>query len=167
MDSSVIRPSVRIHDEEGLPRVSERISTHELYSLRDTLSPALRVAFRLLEEAIDRVDDAISLLRDGDQIGSDDQINRLQALLPELFCCRSLGDAFGAIVGAVHHGIKNMGGAPLDEQKLIALRQVLKTVHSEPFLAFDEAVDAIIGLEEIGFVVEPSEFEKLADFLDD
>ena len=166
-DRGIRDAKVSINKEERFVRANERISTEALYSAKEVLSPQLGNVFRLLEEAIKRLDSAMQHFKDGKAMKSDDEINRLRALLPELFCCSALGDGFGATIGAIHHGIVNLGGAPLEELQLIELRKVIRRLQTEPFLSFEEAIDQQIVLEDVGFVVEPKEIDKLADFLND
>jgi hypothetical protein len=147
--------------------VSNQIETKTLYPVSQELRPELTTAFRLIEEGLALVALAIKEEREGDMISSDDAINRLQALLPELFCCRSISDGFGAIINAVYHSIQNMQGTPLNADQLHALRKILNRVNTEPFLTYEEAVDEIITLEKVGFEVEPSYFKYAADVLDE
>lgn len=146
---------------------SKKIDISELYPLSSELRPELSTAFALLDEGLHDVSVAIEMQNIGDMISSDDAINRLQALLPELFCCRSLGDGFGSIISAIYQSITNMHGNPLNAKQLSALQVVLKRVQSEPFLEFNEAVDEIMALEDAGFEVEPSYYAYAADMLDD
>ena len=137
----------------------------DLYPLRDTLKPELTTAFRLLDETLERIKDAIDAQRRDDLIASDDALQRLQMLLPELFCCRTLGDGFGAIINAIYHGLRNRQGQPLQKNQVIAIGQALRKIRSEPFLEFEEAVEHIMAMEDTELMVEPAEFEYLQDLL--
>lgn len=147
--------------------ISDRkITIFELYPLSNELRPELPVAFTLLKEGLQYVSDAIDMQNKGDIISSDDAIHRLQALLPELFCCRSLSDGFGSIISAVYHSISKMNGIPLNTSQLSAVKRVLNRISTEPFLEFSEAVDEIMTLEDAGFEVEPPYYDYAADMLD-
>lgn len=160
-----------IHDIETVAdifRISgKKIDISELYPLSSELRPELSTAFALLDEGLQHVSTAIEMQIISDMISSDDAINRLQALLPELFCCRSLSDSFGSIISAVYQSITNMHGNPLNAKQLSAVKAVLKRARSEPFLEFNEAVDEIMALEDAGFEVEPSYYAYAADMLDE
>lgn len=147
--------------------INRLISTEELYPLSSEIRPELARAFELINEGVAYLSNAITMLDEGDLLSSDDYINRLQALLPEIFCCRSIGDGFGEIINAVFHSIANKQGAPLNNTELQAIKNILKRISTEPFISTEDAVDEIIKIEEVGFEVEPSHFKFLADMLDD
>jgi len=149
------------------PSKNKDIPTKDLYPLREEHSPVLTSAFRLLEEGSKQIEEAIKMDRDGDRIGSDNALMSFHALLPELFCCRSLSDGFGAIVNAMFHGINNFDGNPLNGQQLQALLNTLGRIQTEPFLEFNEAVEQIMTMEDVGFIVEPREFEYLSELLNE
>lgn len=161
------RPSKLEHLKAAPKSLSERpIDIEDLYPSSPVLRPELVTAFRLLEEGLKQITHAVDAEKEGDRISSDDAIHRLQALLPELFCCRTIGDGFGAIINAVYHAIINMKGTPLNARQLHFLNKVLRRISTEPFLQFNEAVDEIISLEEVGFEVEPSHYKYAADILE-
>ena len=91
----------------------------------------------------------------------------MQGLLPELFCCRSLGDGFGIVVNGLMCAFQNLAGIPLRRDQAEKVRQTLIKLRSEPFLRADDAVQTIDVLEEVGLVLEPAEFNYLADILDE
>ena len=100
-----------------------------------------------------------------DLISSDDSIQRFQALLPELFCCRGLGDGFGAVINSIFHAIGNMDDTPMNESQLRAILNILRRIYTEPFIEYDEAVEEIMHLETVGFEVSPPYFKFVADLL--
>lgn len=144
-----------------------QIETKQLYPLSHELRPELATSFSLLAEGLEYINDAINAQNEGDLISSDDFIHRLQALLPELFCCRSIGDGFGAIINAIYHSLTNMKGIALNIPQLEAIKRGLRRISTEPFLEFGEAVDEIIHLQDVGFEPEPSYFKYAADLLDE
>ncbi len=144
-----------------------RMSIDELYSVPEAITPELNLALRLLGNCLNDVDHALSAIRSGNQIVSDDAMQRVQALLPELFNARVLGDGFGAIINATLCSLENMHGVPFNEQQIQIIRQILERIRSEPFMNFSAAVEEIMKLENAGFVVEPVAFEYLADWLDE
>jgi hypothetical protein len=160
------KPTVHITtSEESLsPR---QIETKSLYPLSPDLRPELAVAFNLVNEGLKHITEAINAESKADRISSDDAIHRLQALLPELFSCRSIGDGFGSIISAIYQSIANMQGAPLSPRQLQAIKKVLSRINTEPFLELGEAVDEIMSLEDAGFEVEPSYYKYAADMLDE
>lgn len=146
---------------------ARRITTEELYSDFENVSPELNSAVRLLSLSLEHMDRALQAHRDNDSIEADDATQRMQALLPELFCFRSLGDGFGIVVNSLLCGFQNLAGIPLQREQLEKVRQTLVKLRSEPFLREADAVKAVTALEQVGFVVEPPEFEYLADLLDE
>lgn len=142
------------------------IPTEDLYPVRDRFNSALSSAFQLLRESLDHINESVRML-DEDLMSSDDALQKFQALLPELFCCRDLGDGFGAIISSIYHAINNMTGTPLNESQLIAIRNILKRIHSEPFIGYEEAVEEIMLLESAGFEVALPHFKFVADLLNE
>lgn len=142
------------------------IPTEDLYPIREQYNPTLSTAIKLLEEGIDLIKESVRMFFDGDWISSDDAMQRFQALLPELFCCRDLGDSFGAIISSIYHAINNMK-APLNESQLRAILDILKRIHTEPFIEYEEAVEEILHLESAGFEVSPPHFKFVADLLNE
>lgn len=143
------------------------VRIESLYPASNDLRPELAKAFELLTEGISILDKSILSFEENDLISSDDYTNRCRALLPELFCCRSLSEGFASIINAAFHSIANMQGLPLDKLQLTAMRNILKRLYSEPFIGIDEAIDEIITLEEVNLDVEPNHFKYLADLLDE
>lgn len=156
--------SVRISPSEG-PKSDSAVSTRDLYPLRAELNPQLSTALQLLDEGIEHLNSAVAMFAEDDVLSSDDALQRFQALLPELFCCRDLGDGFGAIVSAIYHVLKNLEGNPLNPNQLQAIRNIVRRLSTEPFIGFDEATDEIMSLDDAGLRVEPSHFRFLADLL--
>ena len=127
---------------------------------------SLRAAVRLLDDAIVLVDEAISCEADGDIILADDAIQRMRALLPELFCCRTLGDGFGATVNGIHFSLANRHGRPLDASQMKALGASLRLLRKKPFVTLEDAIGAIDSLEDRGLLVGPEEIGVLAGITD-
>jgi hypothetical protein len=142
-----------------------RIPLSELYPLTHELKPELGAAISLLEEGINHIDVAINMIIENDIISSDDAIQRFQALLPELFCCRNLGDGFGAIVTSIFNSLTNLEGVPANLEQLEVIRKITARILTEPFIVFDEAVDEIMLFEKVGLISESSHFEFIADLL--
>jgi hypothetical protein len=159
-------PPVRITPLEGEVSTGQ-IETKSLYPLSQEVRPELAAAFTLLSEGLKHIANAINAETKGDRISSDDAVHRLQALLPELFCCRSISDGFGSIVSAVYQSLANMQGGFVNSGQLQALKKALSRIDTEPFLEFGEAVDEIMTLEEAGFEVEPLYYKYAADMLDE
>jgi len=86
---------------------------------------------------------------------------RLQVLLPELFCCREIGDGFGAIVNALKYSFANASGNLFTRGQLETIVRVLSTLSNEPFLRFETAVDLISDLEDSGLDVDPPVIAEL------
>lgn len=89
----------------------------------------------------------------------------MQALLSELFCCRSIGDGFGHIVASVMHALQNTQGIPLAENQVIAINRVFFSLHQEPFINFERAIDITDILEDVDLNILPTGLDFLADDL--
>lgn len=157
----------RVSTNTGQKHPQQRITIDELYSESATLSPELTVALGLLAQGLTDLDEALKTIQDGNQIAADDATQRFQAILPELFNCRTLSDSFGAMINAVLSALENKRGMPLTEDQIRAVRLSLYRLRSEPFMRFDSAVEEIMKLEEAGLIVEPLGFDALSDWLDD
>lgn len=159
-------PSIRTSSTDLDVSSSQReISTKELYPLASEINPILATAFHLLEEGVGHINLAIRKLEEGDSISSDDEVQHFQALLPELFCCRNLGDGFGAIISSVFHSLRNLDGNPANDEQLKAIKNIVCRISTEPFILFDEAVNEIIKLEDVGLTIEPEHYKFAADLL--
>jgi hypothetical protein len=166
-DPSRVEPTFRTtHNVEPRDEAG-RVSIEDLYPSTEAAAPELDVALRLLARGLEYVNEAFAATQTGNAIVGDDAMQRLQALLPELFNCRVLGDGYGAIINAVLGSLENMRGSPLNKQQIGTIRQVLRRVRSEPFIQYSSALDEIEKLEQANFVIEPSGFEHLADWLDE
>ena len=163
-----IAPQVRVTGVEAMevePSSGQQISTEQLYPGREGLSSELDTALRLLAMGEERVQEALMALRNGEPIPADHALQRLQAMLPELFCLRELGDGFGMIVNALIWSFQNLDGSLLGEPQVRGVAQALKTLRTEPFTTVNAAVDLVTCLENIGFVTEPPQMDILADLL--
>lgn len=116
-----------------------------------------------MEVRIKHIDKAIAYYNENDLISSDDCIQHLFALLPEIFSFRSLSDGFRAIVNTIFHAINNMKGIPINCQQMRIIRIAFMRAYTEPFLDFGEAVDEIMKLEDAGFEIEPEYFKSVPD----
>ena len=160
------KPSVRVHSDVDSSQTGH-ISTEDLYPLRSEMRPELATIFILLEEGIQIISEAIEATEEHDTIASSDAIQRFQALLPELFCCRSMGDGFGAVINGIFHCLSNLHGEPLNLKQIQILKRLVNRIYTEPFLEFNEAVDEIIALEKVGFEVEPKYFTFVGELLNE
>jgi len=106
--------------EHGQP---VRLSQNDLYPARQAFSPEHITALRLLKLAIGRCQRAIDAQAD-DPMAADIEIQKIQMSLPELFCCRALGDGFGTIVNALICSLQNMDGNALERSQIRILGEV-------------------------------------------
>lgn len=143
------------------------MSMEKLYPLGTEKSPELKAAVRLLQEAEAFVDEALQACRDEDFLAAAIAMQELKALLPELFCCRVIGDGFGATIVALFHSIKNHGDHAFEDGQFVTIRFLVRKLASEPFLSFEEAQKLIDELEDVGFAVESPEIGILADIVND
>ena len=149
------------------PKTSQA-STEDLYPLSSQMRPELARAWSLLDEGLGYIGNAIKSLQEHDDVmASDDAIMKFQALLPELFFCRTIGEGFTTIITSVNHAIVNFDGAPLTIPQLKSLNAIIRRLKTEIYINDDEANDEVIKLQEIGFRVDPKYISSLADILTD
>jgi hypothetical protein len=153
--------------EESIGKKSASAKIDDIYFQPEFTSEVFQTAFKLLAEAEKYCRQAVELVRKNEMIGADDSIQHLQALLPELFCCRDLSKSLGSIVNAIQNALFNNKGLPLSEIKLIELQKIVVELRNKPFMRFNEAVDLIMEFEDAGFTVQPQGFEKLTELLDE
>lgn len=157
-----IQPVARVRiSGTGLDEVvSQRalIPVDELYQVSEAVAPELETGLRLLADALVYLRDAIVSHDEHNVIAADDAILKLQALLPELFCCRTLGDGFGAVINAIISSIQGLQGQPLTREQILVIANVLRRVRSEPFIGFEAATEEIMKLEEKILSVDPPGF---------
>jgi len=126
----------------------------------------LRRALDLFGESIKLIESALAL-GDTDPIACDDQMQVFYSLLPELFCCRSLGDGFGSIVNAVQQAAVNQHGVPMNGKQMEILQSVLRSLRQGPFILHRDAVEMIMRLEDAGLIVDPPALSEIADIPQD
>jgi len=95
-------------------------------------------------------------------LDADTEIQKLQVLLPELFCCRGLGDGFGTIINSFMSAFEVLAGNMPDVTQIGAMNRVLQLLKEKPFLSADEADDQVEVLESVGLNPYPAE---LVEFL--
>jgi hypothetical protein len=138
----------------------------DLYREPSGLGPILAHALRGLAAAKEAAQESLESLERGELIASDESMQRLQALLPELFYCRQLGDGYGAIVNALRFSFENAAGVPLAEDQIKAVKYVVERIRHEPFLQFEKAAALVEKLEDAGLNVDPPAFAALGELLD-
>lgn len=138
----------------------------DLYPVAEIRPYELNMAMRLLPEAVELTDQAIEVLKNERPLESDNAMMHVRALLPELFCCRSLGDGFGAVVNALLSAFENQEGLPLSHLQLEQVRRALLEIRENPWLAFGRALDLITGLEESGLRVDPPALDAIGELFD-
>jgi hypothetical protein len=154
-----------ISDEAGTSQETQAPTIDDLYPIEEERAPSLRAALPLLAEAYELIFSARENYRYNDFIGSDDHISRLISMLPELFCCRDIGEGFAAIVSGTFYSLANLKGSPLNGEQLKSVLSAISVLQDEPFLSFDKSLDILDRMEEAGFDIEPSAFAVMSDIL--
>ncbi len=145
---------------------AEPIRIDSLYPESSVVRPILRHALSGLAAAKEAAAESLEALKRGELISSDESMQRLQALLPELFYCRDLGDGFGAIVNALKFSFENAHGTPFSEGQIRLIGQVFERLRQEPFLHFEQAAELVAKLEDAGLTVDPPGLAALGELLD-
>lgn len=146
---------------DGLIARKLRLSQDDLYPARSAYRREHITAIRLLKVAIGRAKNALEEFAAKDSLTADTEIHKLQVLLPELFCCRSLGDGFGTIVNALMSAFETLDGDIPNVEQIRAIHEVLLVLKEKPFLTPDEADEQLKSFELVGLSVYPSELLEL------
>lgn len=138
-----------------------RLSQNDLYPARQAFSPEHITSLRLLKLATGRCQRAIDAYGE-DLMVADSELQKVQMLLPELFCCRALGDGFGTVVNALICAFQNSDGNTFGQKQIRVLEDIFKELRDKPFLNVTKADDFVELLESSGFSPYPTE---LIEFL--
>ena len=141
--------SLRV-SQEGLSIGAKGLSQRDLYPIRQAFSVEHITALRLLSLANGRLQRALAAHVSGDLLGADLEVQQVQVLLPELFCCRALGDGFGMVINAVLSAFESLSGDPLNSMQLRTLSSVLELLKDKLFLSTSQAdveIDKLIAVE--------------------
>lgn len=142
-------------------------SIDDIYFEPTFISKDFQTALRLLKEGVRLINLALDDYRAERYLESDERIHHLQQMLPELFCCRKLGEGFESIINSVQNALLNNRGQMLNEAQLLALREILSLIRNEPFMNFERAIDYVMTFEEQDFNVDPVGFELLTEIIDE
>jgi hypothetical protein len=118
----------------------------------DKIPGEMGTAIECLSKSIDLIENSIIEFGDN-RVISDEYMQQFQALLPDLFYCRTIGEGFGIIITTLMIAISNKNGIPLELDQLIILKYVLVSLKREPFLSTSKAVKLCDDLNEKGFEV--------------
>jgi hypothetical protein len=150
---------ISVHELASTPAVSQLYQSHDASAEVRTLQRAIE----LLQEALDHAEAALAALLEFHAVQADDEMQHVQALLPELFCLRTLGDGFGATINSLAVAFDNLQGIPLDGAQATAVTRALRRLRQVPFLAFDDAVDLIQRMADAQLPVDPPGLGALAE----
>lgn len=159
-----VKARARVTDSDKKQSFDE-MDIDKLYPSKEILSPLFAAAIKLTEKAFKYSTEALESFKANDQITSDDSMTKLLALLPELFCCKEIGDGYGAIVLSLFHALKNNDGSFLNKDQLININYTLKRLNSEPLMTFESALELLNALEEADLSIESKEFDYLSEVL--
>jgi hypothetical protein len=167
--STVDNPDVytaKITDAGDSLNSKDRMDTSTLYGdVYNNISYIPRV-LALLQEGRELLASSSNSLKSGDEVSSDNDIQHFLALLPELFCCRSIGDGFASIINSIYNAIVNQSEIGLlSESQISTILSLVKQLQLEPFLEFDEVIDLIFLLDAVGLDIEPKHLNKLSEIL--
>lgn len=134
---------------------TDQYPTERLYPVEETRGAELNNSIQLISEALELTNEALETIQEDNIFGSEDAMQRVHLILPELFCCRELGDGFGMIVMGLFHAYKDLNGKPLNKEQICQYQYLLKTLLNEPFLSAEEAINKLVYLEELGLSINP------------
>jgi hypothetical protein len=144
----------------------EAFPTSKLYSSEEKRGVELGNSIRLLTEALKFAKEALELYQEENIFGSEDSMQKIHLLLPELFCCRELGDGFGLIVMGLYHAHDSLDGEPFNEKQILEIKHLLRVLLDEPYLSTELALDRVLNLELVGLKVSPKRIDSQQETLD-
>lgn len=158
--------TAEVTNKRERPSSIEGIATSSLYgNVYNDVSFIPRV-LALLGEGKELLISSSKYLSQGDEVSSDNDIQHFLALLPELFCCRSIGDGFASIITSIYNSVINQSEIGLLSGNQIAkVLLLIEKIQNEPFLELDEAIDLILLLDDAGLNVEPKHLNRITEIL--
>lgn len=134
---------------------SEKVSEiRNIYFQDGFVTRELKTGINLLESSQELISKSIQSFREGKRKDSDEFVMEFKAFIPELFCCRTISESFGAVIKSIGTALSNMKGTPLSEPQLMALSNIITTLLREPAMPFMKAVAYISEFEKADFEVE-------------
>ena len=131
------------------------------YPSPDAMSRVFGTALKLLREAEENAERALEAAKEGDELGADDATYAIKPLLPELFCCRQLGEGFGLIVSGLLSAFQNLSGQAMNVDQIKAVAACIRWLRVEPRASLESADDQIATLEAVGLNPDPAGIEDL------
>jgi hypothetical protein len=162
---SVVRQTAVVRVDDDSQQKKRELLLEDLYGSDTPTGGVIVRARELLADMAQRTNAAHLYLSDGDMIGADQEINLLQADLPELFCCRELSEGLATLTVALHFALLNRKDQVLSQDQLYVVRKCVELVYQSPFINFDTALDLVEELKSVGLVTDPPEAEILSDIL--
>ena len=164
VDESIIY-TAKVTDDRERATSNEGIETSALYDVYNNISYIPRI-LALLEEGSELLLSSSNHISSGDEVSSDNDIQHFLALLPELFCCRSIGDGFASIINSIYNAVINHSEIGLlSKHQISTILTLVNHLKKEPFLEFDEAIDLILLLDGVDLNIEPKHLKKIAEIL--
>lgn len=154
-----------VHQIEGSESGRMRITSEELYPEREIIAREVSKALHLLREADKFLADGERALINEELLESDVSVERFFSLIPELSCCRTIGDGFGAVVQAMYYSLYNNQGMPLNAKQIDALRKAVLALLRSLYPSFENALDIVDSLASVGFNVEPDILGSVSEML--
>lgn len=169
-----VSSDVFYHEQDNLPAsnlepalnaTETPINIEDLYPVAEARSNIFDTALGLLREGIDSLIEAVSASEDGDILKLDDAVMRTKGLMPELFCCRAIGDGYGALINAVSNALRNFDPTNSELTQVLSMKVALMKLRTAPYMSFDAATDIILQIEDSGLDIDPPVFNDLASVL--
>lgn len=151
---------------DGIVMRAPVISIDDIYRAPEA-GTKLSTVLRLLREGVSNCNEALSALANDEPIEADALMLKVRTTLPELFCCRDIGDGFAEIINAVQSAFENLDGRMFSSDQVRAVKSVLAAVRNEPRMSFEKSLGHVSTLEDVGLKSEPSDIDKLAGWLDE
>jgi hypothetical protein len=115
-------------------------------------------ALELLQDACTEMTKAKNCDNSAD---ADRCVQRVQALLPRLFACRSISDGFGIVIVSLHFSFLNLRGQGLSRDQVLLVWRLLKELRQSPILAPDQGVERSELLESVGLRIDPPDIDDM------
>jgi hypothetical protein len=164
-EESEDRLTVSVRVEAPLTSASRTLDWKQLYPGEVGGSGLILRARALLTRGEQSLRKARDCMLEDDIVGADYEVTLFQGAIPELFCCKSLGDGFAAIVVALSWALKNRHGDPLTIEQLNTVLNCVVCLNKQLFLTYETALNLIDDLDEANLNTDPSIATPLATLL--
>jgi hypothetical protein len=139
--------SVKQVEEDGRSNVVE---LRRIYT--DRAPKVVEFGGAALAEALQHCQAVSNALDQGDAMEADDLLNRVQAIIAELYYeCREATSGLRSLLVCTFHGLENRERGGVERQQVDALKSVLREARRKPFMSMMQGAELQMALEDAGY----------------